>query len=168
MGWKQIVPAGQSPQSRTKGAAGSADEQNGGPPVPTRLQSQVPKSSWPHSVSPSSQAWQTPAEQNAPAQSLRPWQVWPLAQRGQAGPPQSTPVSVPFLRPSTQVGAGGRGGNGGGDGGPEGGEAGGECFFLCFLCLAVVSARPSRPSVPPNKEANAPRRERARVRSRER
>lgn len=36
-------------------------------------------------------------------QSSRLTQPWPLGQRGQSGPPQSTPVSLPFLTPSLQL-----------------------------------------------------------------
>lgn len=37
-------------------------------------------------------------------QSLRLTQPWPLVQRGQSEPPQSTPVSLAFLTPSLQLG----------------------------------------------------------------
>jgi hypothetical protein len=39
------------------------------------------------------------------AQSLPTAQPWPAMHRGQAPPPQSTPVSAPFLTPSLQPGA---------------------------------------------------------------
>lgn len=56
-----------------------------------------------------------------PLRQSRPcWQVCPLAQRGQSGPPQSMAVSPPFFAPSRQLGPGGGGGEvGGGDAGGE-------------------------------------------------
>jgi hypothetical protein len=48
-------------------------------------------------------AWQTPFRQMPLRQSRFTKQVWPFAQGGQTGPPQSTSVSLPFLMPSLQV-----------------------------------------------------------------
>ena len=49
--------------------------------------------------------WQTPPVQTLLMQSALPTHVWPFAHSGQVPPPQSTPVSVPFLTPSLHAGA---------------------------------------------------------------
>jgi hypothetical protein len=42
------------------------------------------------------------ASQSVETQSVETVHGWPLAQAGQAGPPQSTPVSAPFFAASVQ------------------------------------------------------------------
>jgi len=49
-------------------------------------------------------AWQVPLEQNPLAQSAGPLQLWPFAHWLEQMPPQSRSVSVPFRKPSLQVG----------------------------------------------------------------
>jgi hypothetical protein len=49
--------------------------------------------------------WQMPPEQPPTTQSVERKHVPPVAQPGQLPPPQSMPVSAPFLTPSVQVGA---------------------------------------------------------------
>jgi hypothetical protein len=69
-----------------------------------------PPSGWaqkhplPHVASsvPTVHVWHVPPLQKALAQSFGDVQPWPVVQRGQE-PPQSTPVSLPFLTPSVQV-----------------------------------------------------------------
>jgi hypothetical protein len=70
-----------------------------------RVQRQSPETSLPQTVA-AAHSWQVPPVQKALAQSCADAQPCPLTQRGQE-PPQSTPVSLPFLRPSLQVGGAG-------------------------------------------------------------
>jgi hypothetical protein len=55
-------------------------------------------------------AVQTLLRQKAVAQSARLLHRWPILQRGQSGPPQSTSLSLPFWIPSLQVAGIGAGG----------------------------------------------------------
>src|SRR3954462_7959803 len=137
-------------------------------------QRQPPLASLPHTPS-AVHDWQVvpvplPSPHRAVRQSVFTAQVRPLSQAGQSGPPQSTPVSRPFLTPSVQVGPAGTAGDGGGE---AGGGAAAWCLLWClcfFFGLAAVSPvsnpRSSIAPRPPVTRTSRPRRERGTVRVR--